>query len=194
MALTEPSRARPDVEALKTSLGTVTGGLGEAFDTTLIALVLSLIISIPASAMQKAEEDLLGQVDAWCNNGLLKRLNDAGGVSDVALHTQTLSTALSKAFTGDQREVVEEMREMVKQMKAVQDSMNHSAGSWGEEMEGAAAALVKQGDQAWSQVSTELTASFAHMREALSNLNDVLGQLDGKQVQIETRKRGLFGR
>ena len=186
--------AAEDISVLTESLSGVTGGLALAFDTTLVALVLSLIISIPASAMQKSEEDMLGKVDAYCNNTLLKRLNDAGGLSDVALHTSSLSTALSEAMTGNQREVVEEMRAMVKQMSQVQEQMNTHAGSWSEQMQVASEALVKKGDDTWEKVGKDLTASFAHVREAVTNLNEVLGQLDGKQVQVEVKRKGLFGR
>ena len=50
--------------------------LGVAFDTTLLALVLSLFVKIPQSALQKSEEDLVTWVDEYCNENLLKRLND----------------------------------------------------------------------------------------------------------------------
>ena len=61
-------------------------------------------------------------------------------------------------------------------------------------MQEASAALVKKGDDTWDKVGKDLTASFAHVREAVTNLNHVLGQLDGKQVQVEVKRKGLFGR
>ncbi len=68
-----------DVAALKQSLGQTTGGLAVAFDTTFIALIMSLLLMIPASSLQKNEEDLLNWVDEYCNENLLKRLRDSGG-------------------------------------------------------------------------------------------------------------------
>ena len=68
-----------DVATLKNSLGQTTSGLAVAFDTTFIALIMSLLLMIPASSLQKSEEDLLNWVDEYCNENLLKRLRDSGG-------------------------------------------------------------------------------------------------------------------
>jgi len=65
-----------ELVVLKQSLNDVTGGLATAFDTTLVALVMSLLVMFPASSMQKSEEDLLNWVDEYCNENLLKRLKD----------------------------------------------------------------------------------------------------------------------
>lgn len=109
-----------DIELLKSSLNNVTGGLAVAFDTTLIALIMSLIVSIPASAIQKAEEDLLGWVDEYCNDNLLKRLNDAGGISDVAVHTEAIMSSLGAAVAGNQQEVMEDLKAIQKNMEDIQ--------------------------------------------------------------------------
>lgn len=66
-----------DLEVMKQSIGTVTTGLGVAFDTTLLALVMSILIMFPTSSLQKAEEDFLIRVDAYCDEHLGRRLQDA---------------------------------------------------------------------------------------------------------------------
>ncbi len=66
-----------DLEVMKQSIGTVTTGLGVAFDTTLLALVMSILIMFPTSSLQKAEEDFLTRVDAYCDEHLGRRLQDA---------------------------------------------------------------------------------------------------------------------
>lgn len=73
-----------DISVLKDSLNNVTGGLATAFDTTLIALVMSIMVMFPSSSMQKAEEDMLNSVDEYCNENLLKRLNDGQDFSRPA--------------------------------------------------------------------------------------------------------------
>ncbi len=65
-----------DMTAMKGALNSVFGGLGTAFDTTLLALVMSMFAKIPTSALQKSEEDLITSVDEYCNENLLRRLND----------------------------------------------------------------------------------------------------------------------
>jgi biopolymer transport protein ExbB/TolQ len=69
-------QAAQDIEVIKKALGQVTSGLAVAFDTTLVALVLSIVIMFPANSLQKAEEDLLASVDQCCNSGLLRCLKD----------------------------------------------------------------------------------------------------------------------
>ena len=65
-----------DVSAITNSMKGVFGGLGTAFDTTLLALVMSLIVKIPTSALQKSEDGLVTIADEYCNENLLRRLND----------------------------------------------------------------------------------------------------------------------
>lgn len=65
-----------DLAVIKDSIGTVTVGLGVAFDTTLLALVMSLVVMFPTSSLQKAEEDFLARVDDYCRQHLIARLGD----------------------------------------------------------------------------------------------------------------------
>lgn len=65
-----------DVSMVTDSMKGVFGGLGTAFDTTLLALVMSLIVKIPTSALQKTEDGLVTIVDEYCNENFLRRLND----------------------------------------------------------------------------------------------------------------------
>jgi biopolymer transport protein ExbB/TolQ len=67
-----------DLDVMKQSIGTVTIGLGIAFDTTLLALVMSIVIMFPASSLQKSEEDFLNRVEAYCDERLGRRLDDSG--------------------------------------------------------------------------------------------------------------------
>ena len=86
--------------AVKDSLGNVTGGLGIAFDTTLLALVMSLLVMFPASAMQKAEEDLLASVDQYCNENVLRRLGGAvAGAGAAAQQSAVSAQAVEQVMT-----------------------------------------------------------------------------------------------
>ncbi|MEO8497372.1 MAG: MotA/TolQ/ExbB proton channel family protein, partial [Planctomycetota bacterium] len=55
-----------DVSAVTDSMKGVFGGLGVAFDTTLLALVMSMLVKIPTSAMQKSEDGLVTIADEYC--------------------------------------------------------------------------------------------------------------------------------
>lgn len=72
----ETLEAASSLEGMKESIGSVTGGLGIAFDTTLLALVMSILIMFPASAVQRSEENLLAEVEDYCAEELVRRLRD----------------------------------------------------------------------------------------------------------------------
>ena len=65
-----------DVSAVTSSMKSVFGGLGTAFDTTLLALIMSMLVKIPTSALQRNEGSLVTLIDEYCNENLLRRLND----------------------------------------------------------------------------------------------------------------------
>ncbi len=77
----------PNLEIMKDSIGAVTSGLGVAFDTTLLALVVSIFIMFPTSSLQKAEESLLAGIDDYCRKHLVSRLEeeDADDADERAL-------------------------------------------------------------------------------------------------------------
>jgi biopolymer transport protein ExbB/TolQ len=210
--------AATDIEVLKTSLNSVTAGLAVAFDTTLIALVISLIISFPASAMQKAEEDLLGWVDAYCNENLLKRLNDAGGVSEVASHTEAIMEALGAAVTENQRTILDDfhavqqdMAEVLQGLATAVDeqlqAMEQRAAEHQKQIEEGLAKTVGPIDQAMATLSERGEASVRDTTEAmqtaaqgvqaycdaltegLGSLNKILGELGGKRVVVRKPRR-----
>jgi len=64
------------VAGMRDSIEAVTSGLGVAFDTTLLALVMSILIMFPTSALQRLEESFLSEVDDYCAEHLVRRLAD----------------------------------------------------------------------------------------------------------------------
>lgn len=63
-----------DVGAIKEAIGQVTIGLGVAFDTTLLALILTTLLMFPLTAFQRKEENLFGEIDNYLEDVLLSRL------------------------------------------------------------------------------------------------------------------------
>ncbi len=63
-----------DVTAIKGAIGQVTVGLGVAFDTTLLALVLTTFLMFPLTSFQRREENLFGEMDNYLDDVLLARL------------------------------------------------------------------------------------------------------------------------
>jgi biopolymer transport protein ExbB/TolQ len=69
-------------EALKGAIGNLTGGLGIAFDTTLLGLILSMLLSFPLALIQKQDEEVLTMIDVFCSEKLLPKLNEESGQPD----------------------------------------------------------------------------------------------------------------
>ena len=60
-----------DFESIKEALPTVTATLGTAFDTTLLALLLSVLVVWYSSATRKKDDELLNDTDMLCHDGIL---------------------------------------------------------------------------------------------------------------------------
>ncbi len=214
--------AAQDISVLKDSLNNVTGGLATAFDTTLIALVMSIFVMFPSSSLQKSEEDLLNWVDEYCNENLLKRLNDGGDLADLQD-----TTKIRKAFDSALAPHQAELRQWTENLRSIGSSLTDEvAEGWGrinekilarqtetmeqiKDLDAMAAAflstmttLAQQTEAAHQQAAGSMTRSaeslgayYAAMQEGIGRLNEVLGQLGRKQVVVQTEpRRGWFFR
>ena len=63
-----------NLDQIKKVLSQVTIGLATAFDTTLLALIMSAILMLAMTFYQKLEEQLLAQIENYCISNLLDRL------------------------------------------------------------------------------------------------------------------------
>lgn len=89
--------AAVDLDVMKQSIGSVTTGLGVAFDTTLLALIMSIVIMFPSSSLQKSEEDFLSLVETYCDGRLGRRLDDGGtGSAGSENGLEELKTQISR--------------------------------------------------------------------------------------------------
>lgn len=67
-------QASSGADALLPALQKVTGGLGTAFDTTLIALVFALAIQLLVTFLRKAEQEFLDSCSEYCTRNIVNRL------------------------------------------------------------------------------------------------------------------------
>jgi len=63
-----------DIERIKDALGGVTGGLGTAFETTLIALVLALIVQMIMTVTMNKEELFLDACADYCHKNIISKM------------------------------------------------------------------------------------------------------------------------
>lgn len=83
-----------DVEQIKEGIGTVTSGLAVAFDTTLLALFLSVLVMIPLVLVERYESRLLLGIDIFINDKLLPRLK----TQTQSLSTEAIDTTVRNAI------------------------------------------------------------------------------------------------
>jgi biopolymer transport protein ExbB/TolQ/DNA-directed RNA polymerase subunit RPC12/RpoP/uncharacterized protein YukE len=127
--------AANDLSALKDSFNSVTSGLATAFDTTLLALVLSMFIMFPMSSLQKAEQDLLNWVDEYCNENLLKRLKETGSAPLLqGADGKAMQAAIDAAMAGHHAEF----------------------RAWAKKLEATGECLAQQIAQAWTQTDEKI--------------------------------------
>ena len=85
-----------DVEQIKEGIGLVTGGLAVAFDTTLLALFLSVLVMIPLVLVERYESRLLLGIDVFINDKLLPRLKKKN--SEAELNVETIERSVKDAI------------------------------------------------------------------------------------------------
>lgn len=180
-----------DVSAIKGALNNVFAGLGTAFDTTLLALVLSLMVKVPCSALQKSEEDLVTWVDEYCNENLLKRLNDRreggaqrGGMGTSGVDPNVIRDVFSAAMSVYHDQWNKQVTEMNQASRELQKSFT------------AISANTSKLQIESLQSGKALQKHFSGLERGLAELSGVLEKLGGQQVivqQVPGKRRGLFG-
>ena len=63
-----------DLSAIKESLGSVTSGLGTAFETTLVGLFLALFLQMLAAIQEDEESKFLNDCSVYCQEAIVSRL------------------------------------------------------------------------------------------------------------------------
>jgi len=195
-----------DMNAIMEPLMDVLDDLGVAFDTTLLALVFSIILSFPASSLQNSEEDLVTDIDEYCIDNLLRRLND-GGAGATSGGEPGLMKAIGEAMAANQED-------MLKGFAKVQDGMSSSLDNQQKYFKQVAGAIDTQLDAIGKRAETyekkldddffgtlervekgsikAIESNIKPLAEGIQNLNKVLKELNGKQVVIQ--KKGWFSR
>jgi flagellar motor component MotA/polyhydroxyalkanoate synthesis regulator phasin len=79
-----------DVSKIVGSINNVTSGLGTAFDATLLGLVFAVLLNFPLNSLAKHEEEALNDIDAFCNEVLLPRLDDGAAAEKTKDETSDL--------------------------------------------------------------------------------------------------------
>ena len=85
-----------DIDVLRDGLVNVTSGLGTAFDTTFLALTISVIVVFPLTIVERIEQQLLTRIDLTLRKEVLDRLPESSSGSQLDI--KAVEEALSRAF------------------------------------------------------------------------------------------------
>lgn len=87
-----------EIDQIKEGIGTVTSGLAVAFDTTLLALLLSVVVMIPLVLVEKMESELLLATEIYINDHILPRLKENNQQEKSLLNSDTLIATVTNAI------------------------------------------------------------------------------------------------
>ncbi len=185
-----------DVGKIVGSINNVTSGLGTAFDATLLGLILAVLLNFPLNSLAKHEDEMLNDIDAFCNEVLLPRLNDSTGTGgDLG----AVGQAVARAITGAQREFLTDLNELSARMLDYATHLDRRTGEFQQtvtkEFSESMTVLRAEMETSMSE-SMRLTAQYLSGLEAgLRALNAVLEQLGEKQIVVQqVKKKGWFSR
>lgn len=85
-----------EVQKIKEGIGTVTTGLALAFDTTLLALILSIAVMIPLVIVERMELRLLQGIESYINDGIISRIEESPGNLDEETIRQSVEKVMEK--------------------------------------------------------------------------------------------------
>lgn len=189
-----------DPEALKSSINSLTGGLGVAFDTTLLGLILSMLMSFPMAAVQKKEDETLTLIDAFCTEKLLPKLNDSRNHATGALLEQAESIPqLVASLARAHESFLIHLNSATNMLGEAGHTMNQRLAIHQETVEKsfteAVAKLSDTGTEVFSRSQIELTKTFEKMAVGIDLLNQALRDIGQNQIPDSAKKkRGFFGR
>lgn len=153
-----------DIDKLTESLQGMFSGLGTAFNTTLVALVMSMIIKFPMSSLQWSEEGVLNWVDEYCNENLLRRLKDG-------------REKIEEKQTGPYDTKV--FRRAVEEAMATQQA---ELEGWVKKLELVGQTITQQTSDGWNEINNKILVS---QQDTTSKIMD---QVQARTVDMQKRQ------
>jgi len=196
-----------NVDGLKNGLVKVTGGLGTAFDTTYLALVISVILAFPLNVCERDEDRLLSQIDGVVREAVMA-LSPLGsgeiaseadrqgkGLSEISTTAPTLDgdnlgALISDAFEKhlpDPSVLVEPAQVYAEQLtQAALDKLTPLTTIVRDSVEGVSEARLSLQDQA-EVIRSSMSGLSDELQQSLRDLEPALNKIAGstREVRLE---------
>ncbi|MDJ0729261.1 MAG: MotA/TolQ/ExbB proton channel family protein [Crocosphaera sp.] len=170
-----------EIEQIKEGIGTVTSGLAVAFDTTLLALLLSVLVMIPLVLVERMESRLLLRIDIYINDFVLPRLKEKSETLDYDGINQSIRQAFQEYLPNP--EALIEPAEMYAKQAA--EKFSQSFMSEIEKLQQLSGNLIEQIEKI-NNMSIEEKSKFIEILDQQLNVNRELSQsmiTEIKQIQ-----------
>lgn len=115
-------------DQLENSLGNVTGGLAVAFDTTALALGLSLVLGFATLFVRRGEERLLSRLDDLADNVLVPTFSDTDASNSPSLAVSDATAQLLVMQMAKWNEALDQQREAF--ASSLQSGHQHFVEAW----------------------------------------------------------------
>ena len=195
-----------NVDGLKNGLVKVTGGLGTAFDTTYLALVISVILAFPLNVCERNEDRLLSQIDGVVREAVMAlsplgegeiaaeppaRPGETASLSTTApqLDGEDLGALISDAFEKhlpDPSVLVEPAQVYAEQLtQAALEKLTPLTTIVRDSVEGVAEARLSLQDQA-DVIRSSMGGLSEELQQSLRDLEPALEKIAGSARQVRT--------
>ena len=180
-----------DINMIMGSINAVTSGLGTAFDATLLGLVFAVLLNFPLNSLAKHEDETLNEIDAFCNEVLIPRLNDGAGAGGGDLGA--IGDSVVKAIAGAHQEFLTNLNDLSGRMLDYATNLDRRTD---EHQQIVVQEFVNNMSNIRGEVQQALTESMRLSTQYLGGLdagimglNGVLEKLGEKQVVIQQVKK-----
>ncbi|HUY92633.1 MAG TPA: MotA/TolQ/ExbB proton channel family protein [Pirellulales bacterium] len=178
-------------QALEDSLPMVTGGLGTAFDTTALALGLSMVLMFTQFFVDRMESGLLSAVDVRAADELSGRFEQMGAIDDPQV---AAVRRIADAVIRSTEALVERQAEVwQRSIDAAQQRWSELAAASGKQLEGALSGALSQSIAAHAErLAASAEASAEQNRRNWSRLQQALADSTekAKVQQTELTRQG----
>jgi len=175
-----------EIDQIKSALTGVTDGLAVAFDTTYVALVLTVILMILMSGVEKLEQDQLNGFEDYCKERLLRRLSAQAapaGLPGVPDDFVPVATQLAAALEG----LKESVANAPQNLRQLAVSLVPDIDTWRSEAQNLARTLSQTLEQSWKDAGQEVIRTILTLRE------ESVQTQQGLRKSLEDDLKGLVG-
>ena len=159
-----------EIDQIKEGIGFVTTGLAVAFDTTLLALLLSVLVMLPLVAVERMESQLLLAVDIYLNDRLLVKLKDK------QVEPEPDYSASSQKFVAQASEIKAANTQLLEQVESTTKALEQRIE-------------VMMRVQELGNVPLTAEIASSGLDEVLSRINDNLAQIEPVLKELNVPRR-----